>query len=530
MTDVDSQMALAFDNVSFGYTQSDSLVLSKVSLGYAPGELALVCGPTGSGKSTLLRVANGLVPHFSGGRLSGRVAILGQILAGVRPNSVAADVAYVNQNPGAGFVALNVVDEICFGMEQLGFGRDEMERRLAEVAHALDLTELLESPLLELSGGQQQRVAIASALAAGARILLLDEPTSALDAAAASKTIELLARLSRQHGITILMAEHRIDRLLDVVDSITVVHGDGQVSKASASSGIKEMLRDARLVPPFVELGRRLGWTPLPLTIAEAASAWAANSPTWQSLAAAASGGVAVSANGLCVGYGSKRHPEPDVITDLNLELRAGSATAIVGPNGAGKSTILWALQGSLKPTAGRLEPAGQIALVPQQASDLLYLPTVSAEFEASDKTAPAGRGATASLFASLAGRVDPQLHPRDLSIGQQLALALAIQMAQGAKTLLLDEPTRGLDYLAKSNLAETLRTLSRQGHCVVVATHDLDFAAEFADRVITVNRGRLVSDSPTASALGSLGNNPSTLALVARESGLVALRQVVTQ
>ena len=256
---------ISIRDLSFSFTDADSPVLRRLNLDYEQGEFALVCGPTGSGKSTLLRALNGLIPHHSSGLLSGEVFIDGVQFAGKQPHEVAHLVGFVNQQPEGAFVTDTVLEELAYGMEQLGISEAQMRERISRFATLFGLSELLEKPLESLSGGQQQRVAIASALIAGQQILLLDEPTSALDVESAHQLLLLLKDLSRKQGITVLLAEHRIERVLDLVDSVTVVHGDGSASKAMTATGLDAVLRNYKMVPPVIELGQRMGWQPLPL-------------------------------------------------------------------------------------------------------------------------------------------------------------------------------------------------------------------------------------------------------------------------
>jgi energy-coupling factor transport system ATP-binding protein len=517
---------ISIKDLSFTFANSESPVLRRINLDFEPGEFALICGPTGSGKSTLLRALTGLVPFYSSGQLSGEVWLEGNQLAGKQPHEFSHLVGYVNQQPEGAFVSETVIEELAFGMEQLGLPVETMKQNIANYAELLGITELLHSNLEFLSGGQQQRVAIAAALACGQKILLLDEPTSALDVTAADDLLALLKRLCSEHGITVLLAEHRIERAIGMVDSVTVVHGDGSANKAMVASGLDPVLRDYRMVPPVIELGQRLGWNPLPLSVQSAKITWTKEPglvEIEQSMEVpavnAASGEPSIDASGVSVSYGSQV-----ALNSANLRLYPGTIHALMGPNGSGKTSLLWALQGSLKHTGlvrvstaeegaqatpesfSAQERIRHIAMVPQTAADLLVLTSVSAELEESDRFAGAASGSTAKSFASLAGRIDPSRHPHDLSAGQQLALVLAIQLAKGASNILLDEPTRGLDYQAKRNLASQLQSLAAAGKAVLFASHDVEFVALVADTVTLIEDGRLTLEGPASRVLATLG------------------------
>lgn len=526
-------------DLSFSYPGDESPTVLRANIKFEPGEFGLICGPTGSGKSTLLRLMNGLSPHFVSGRLSGELWINGVEQTGKLPHELAHLVGYVNQRPEDAFVADTVEDEIAYGLEQLGVERDEMAKRVADVAESFGLSGLLGEPLLNLSGGQQQRVAIASALAAGQRILLLDEPTSALDPSAASETLRLLHSLSRDEGLTVLIAEHRLERVLDSVDSVTVVNGDGSVSKA----GVREQMRNHRTVPPVIELSQLLNWQPPAISTSEAASRWQdlAEAPTWstrEANGADASGGKsdwAIRVSALSVAYGTKV-----AVDNLSFELQSGAVVAVMGENGSGKTSLLWAMQGSGARSKGNVEtvsgdpaklpPDEQIravTMVPQQASDLLFMNSVAEEFAESDRFSRVAGGSTSAFFERLAGRVDPALHPRDLSSGQQLALVLAIQLVKDAGVVLLDEPTRGLDYEGKRALVRQLRQLRDEGKCVVVASHDIEFVAQVASRVLILEGGRLAFDGSAEAALASGQPLASQMSLIAEEPGLISVSQL---
>lgn len=465
---------LKVTDLSFSYSGAESPTLKRVNLQFSKGEFTLICGPTGGGKTTLLRAINGLAPHFTGGNLRGRLEVAGEDVTGLMPHETAHLIGYVSQQPENSFVGDTVEDELTFGLEQLGVAMPEMKIRVQEISKYFDLEELLETPLANLSGGQQQRVAIAAALSAGQKLLLLDEPTSALDAEASAATLKLLRQLSRERGTTILIAEHRIDRLLEQVDSVVIVHGDATVSMTATSTAIDA--EDSWLT------SRHAKYFPTEATPRSAKT---------------------LEVRGLCVNY-----QNATALDSVSLEMHAGEILGVVGANGSGKSTLLWAIQGSGKRTSGvvstewgdprslkPIERLSLVTLVPQNSSDLLFLSTLGDELAESDACAKVPHNTTAKLFSSVAGRVNPALHPRDLSSGQQLALVLALQLAKGAPIILLDEPTRGLDYLAKQNFARHLSMLREQGKSILIATHDREFLEQLADRTITLEAGRLVGE-----------------------------------
>jgi energy-coupling factor transport system ATP-binding protein len=518
-------------DISFGYSGAESKALARVNLQFDAGEFSLVCGATGSGKSTLLRILNGLAPHFTGGELSGSLIVDDLDCTGFLPHDLATKIGFVNQQPESSFVSDLVREELAFGMEQLGFAQSEMIQGIERIAKLLEIEELLDRPLSWLSGGQQQRVAIASALAAGQKILLLDEPTSALDPAAASEIVKTLERLAHQHGITVILVEHRIERVIELVDSIVVVGNDGLVTK-----GGMEQFENYHLVPPVIALAQKLNWRPVPLGVNDASKMWR-SSPARVSARTREvnQNPVSISASGISVRYG-----ETQAVKEVSFTAASGELVAIMGENGSGKSSLLWALQGSGSRSEGKVStPFGDpkefssaerlcvITLVPQKAADLLFLNSLADELEESDKFAGSMEPATSKIFEQLAGRLDPKLHPRDLSAGQQLALVLSLQLVKGAGVILLDEPTRGLDYAAKKSLVVQLKKLAAEGKTVILATHDVEFAAQVATRVLTLSGGRLVSEDSVEVALGSDSENPTQLAQVTQIKDVLTLEDV---
>ena len=496
---------IEFDDVSVTFADAESPVLSHVELTIPEGELCLVIGRTGSGKTTLLRAVNGLVPHFSGGTLSGRVAVDGRDTRDHRPRDLAEVVGFVGQDPLAGFVTDTVEDELAYGMESLGMPPDVMRKRVEETLDLMGLADLRQRPLADLSGGQQQRVAIGSVLTTHPRVLVLDEPTSALDPLAAEEVLATLQRLVHDLGLTVVLAEHRLERVVQYADRVVLVPGDG---KPVLDGPPAEVLATSSIAPPVVELGRVAGWRPLPLSVRDARRRVAPLREQLADLTApdhscGSTGEVVGRVTNLVAGYG-----QLPVLEGVSVTLSRGEIVALMGRNGAGKSTLLKILVGMRAPRSGGVEVVGHVpaslkpaqllrhvGLVPQVPGDLLYESTVARECAQADKDAGVPAGTTAALFERLSPGVPGDQHPRDLSEGQRLTLALAIVLAAEPPLLLLDEPTRGLDYTAKHRLVEILRDLAAEGHAVMLATHDVELVAEVATRVVVLADGEVVAD-----------------------------------
>ncbi|MGW7106242.1 ABC transporter ATP-binding protein [Streptomyces xanthophaeus] len=572
---------IRFEQVSVTYQGAAGPSVRGVDLVVPEGELTLLVGPSGVGKSTLLGTVSGLVPHFTGGTLRGRVTVAGRDTRTHRPRELADVVGTVGQDPLAHFVTDVVEDELAYGMESLGLPPAVMRRRVEETLDLLGLNELRDRPIATLSGGQQQRVAIGSVLTPHPRVLVLDEPTSALDPAAAEEVLAVLQRLVHDLGTTVLMAEHRLERVVQYADRVLLLPAPGAAPVLGTPA---EIMAVSPVHPPVVSLGRLAGWSPLPLSVRDArrvaaplkarlsaappgpgspASAAAPGAsvphPSAPSGASASPGhapapaprtpagppgsGGAAPADGARPGLFARlrrstpapaaapgpghgvaevrnlgvRRGRAETLRGISLSVAPGETVALMGRNGAGKSTLLAALVGTVPPATGEVTVGGRaphrtpppemvrhVGLVPQEPRDLLYADTVAAECAAADSDAGAAPGTCRELVSALLPDVPDDTHPRDLSEGQRLALALALVLTGRPALLLLDEPTRGLDYAAKVRLIEVLRALAAEGHAIVLATHDVELAAELAHRVVILAGGEVVADGPTAEVVVS--------------------------
>ena len=519
---------IEFDTITFAYPGRRAPVLDHASFTVPEGELCLVLGPTGSGKSTLLGCVNNLVPRFTGGLRTGRILIDGADTTRALPRDLAAQIGYVGQDPLAGFVTDTVEQELAYSMEQLGFAPRLMRTRVEETLDLLGIDELRSRSLRTLSGGQQQRIAIGAALVTAPRVLILDEPTSALDPAAAEEVLALVHRLVHDLGTTVLIAEHRMERVVEFADSALLVGTDGSV----LSGSLDKVLSAAPIRPPLVEIGHALGWSPLPVNIRDGRRAAAELRRRWQARPPAPgriepSGEPALNATGIVVRYG-----DTVAVSDVSIRVDAGQVCALMGRNGSGKSSLLWAVHGAGRRDAGRVQvtPAAQrpVALVPQTASDLLYLESVAEECAEADRAAALEPGTCLAIYRDLVGDVPTSSHPRDLSEGQKLALVLALQLASAPRIVLLDEPTRGLDYAAKGVLRDYLNRLADEGHAIIVATHDVEFAAQACSRVVLMAAGEVVADAPTRDVLAESPLLATQAAKVSSPFGLLTVEEFV--
>jgi energy-coupling factor transport system ATP-binding protein len=505
---------IRFDQVGFTYPDAAAPALTGVDLDVAEGELCLVVGRTGSGKTTLLQAVNGLVPRFTGGLLTGTVTVAGRSTAEHPPRELADVVGMVGQDPAAGFVTDTVEEELAYAMGNLGVAPDVMRRRVEDALDLLGLHALRQRPLRALSGGQQQRVAIGAAMTAAPRVLVLDEPTSALDPAAAEDVLAALTRLVHDLGVTVLIAEHRLERVVQYADRILLLPGGGAPVQLGAPA---EIMVHSPVAPPVVELGRLARWSPLPLSIRDARRLaeplrrqLAGVEPPEpaeadEALGAVPPGDPAVAIRGLHAAYGSVV-----ALRGVDLELDAGQVVAVMGRNGSGKSTLLAHMAGLSTPQVGTVKVDGatpselaprqairRVGLVPQDPMLLLNGTSVGAECHDNDHDAQLAPGTTRATLDRVTTGVEDATHPRDLSEGQRLALALALVLAPAPPVVVLDEPTRGLDYQAKDHLVGLLRELAAAGHLVVLASHDVEVVVRVARRVVVLAEGEVVADGP---------------------------------
>ncbi|MFC8716995.1 ABC transporter ATP-binding protein [Kitasatospora sp. NPDC057198] len=497
---------ITFEQVGVQYADASAPALSGVELTVPEGELCLLVGPSGSGKSTLLGTVCGLVPHFTGGTLTGRVTVAGRDTRTHRPRDLADVVGTVGQDPAAHFVTDTVEEELAYGMESMGLAPAVMRRRVEETLDLLGLAELRGRALSSLSGGQRQRVAIGSVLTVHPKVLVLDEPTSALDPGAAEEVLAVLQRLVHDLGTTVLLSEHRLERVVQYADQVLLLPGPGEPPVLGDPAAL---MARSPVRPPVVELGLRAGWTPLPLTVRDArrrAAPLRGQLPPPAPRSTPPPAEPVATVSRLVVSRG--RVP---ALRGVELALAPGQITALMGRNGAGKSTLLGTLVGLHAPDSGTVRVNGltphksrpkelirSVGLVPQDPRDLLYAETVAEECAAADRDAGAEPGTCRALLADLLPGVADDRHPRDLSEGQRLTLALAVVLAARPPVLLLDEPTRGLDYAAKARLVTVLRGLAAAGHAVLLATHDVELAAELAHRTAVLAEGEIVADGPT--------------------------------
>jgi len=510
---------IKLSHVTYTYPDQAAPALADFSVAIRPGEFVLVVGPSGSGKSTFLRCLNGLVPHFYGGRWAGRADILGRDPVALAPRGMADLVGFVFQDPEAQFVVDTVEDELAFAMENFALPPATMRKRVEEVLDQMAIAHLRDRRIGTLSGGEKQRVAIAAVLALQPEILVLDEPTSQLDPQAAEEVLVALRHLNEDLGLTVVLSEHRLERVVQYADRVIYMPALGQPPILDEPRTVMAALP---LVPPLIELGRKLNWQPLPLTIKEGrvfarglgkriseSANQRINESTNQQVGKSANQQITkvpvISARGIQYAYDGHA-----ALRGVSFEAAAGEFVALMGRNGSGKSTLLKQVVGLLKPDQGQVVVSGldtrraalddvirTVGYVPQHPGALLFQETLAAElaFTRRSHRQPPDPDGDRALLARLGLDALAERNPRDLSGGEQQRAALAAILVADPRIILLDEPTRGLDYEQKHRLAGLLQEMKREGRTIIMATHDVELAAACADRVVLMAEGQIVVD-----------------------------------
>jgi energy-coupling factor transport system ATP-binding protein len=545
---------ITLTNLSYTYPNATRPVLDRLNLHLPAGELTLLMGASGAGKSTLLRCLNGLVPHFSGGQISGQILVNGLNPIEAAPQVMSRHVGFVFQDPEAQFVMDRVEDEIAFALENAAMPPQAMRLRVEEVLDLLDLSALRQRRLDTLSGGEQQRVAIAAVMALRPQLLLLDEPTSQLDPKSAEDVLQSLVRLNHDLGLTIILAEHRLERILPFADQLIYLPPHGAPPLIGAP---RDILPQVPLKPPLIALAEALNWQPLPLTIKEGRRF----SQKYLSYLGEVLkfppdvGGIKGGRAGGEVKHGEQSHLTPTlsyvspygdkgegvkylqaeqltvhyeqqtILHGVSLSVSLGEIVALMGRNGAGKTTLLKNLVGLMRPQRGRVLVAGRdiasldvaticqdVGYLPQDPNALLFAETVLEELyitlrnhgwlEDSQKLSTRKFFDPMTLLTRLGLADKADRYPRDLSVGERQRVALAAIMVTQPRALLLDEPTRGLDYEAKHELLTLLQGWRAEGMAILMITHDVELAAMAADRVIVLSQGEIIATGTAAKVL----------------------------
>lgn len=504
-------------NVIYYYPDENHPALNGISLSVKEGEFVLLAGRSGSGKSSLVRALAGLLPDFYGGRWGGRVFFRKQDIRKMDRRALAREVGMVFQDPEKQLVMTSVEAEIAFGLENLGLPQQEMFRRVAEVMSFLDLTGIRHEFTANLSSGQKQKLVVAAVLAMQPKAIILDEPTSQLDPIVAEDLLNLVKRLNEEMGITIILIEQRMERCFHLADRVLVMD-KGTVVQDGTPHQVAEGSRQMTVsfVPPVTRLFARLGSPDIPVTVKKGRELLqpylASNGSVIREPSNVRLGKIdqpVVEVKNVWFTYPNGK----EAMQDVNLAVNSGDMVAIMGENGAGKSTLLKAMVGLLKPGRGKIligqgenhkSTGHDTAYLSQNPNDYLFQETVCDELYFTLKNFGLDDdGIVDELLERLQIKHYRGNNPRDLSSGERQRVALAAVLVGRPKLLVLDEPTRGMDYILKAELGNFLRQLTQSGTCVVCVTHDIEFVGEYASRAVMMYAGRVVSDGGKREVLG---------------------------
>jgi energy-coupling factor transport system ATP-binding protein len=479
----------------YRYPGSEDWVLRGVNFEGKGGEVLLIAGSSGSGKSTLMKSIVGLIPHIYGGEYKGSVYIGNRTVAEMPMDEIIKSVSYVSQNPDNQIVSTLVREDVAFSLENFGFGREEIVRRVKWALSTLKISDLEWKSTLELSDGQKQRVALAGAIVLRPKILIVDEPTGFLDPWAARKILKVIRELSIQYGILSIIVEHRVELLQGIADEALILDGGKVVYHGNVNEVIKY----------FHTFQERQNQTDCLISKSESEPAIKLEqntNRTGNNLCGSSSEHAIIFEH---VGY---RLPNGNyVFKDVSFKVMPGELVFLVGPNGSGKSTLLRLLNGVYKPSDGRVLVCGidtrkastrelskRVGLVLQNPDHQLFAESVIDEIEMGAKNF----GVENSRLKAIAVARDLNIYhllnrsPFTLSWGEKKRVCIASVLVWDPPILALDEPTVGLDPANKLVIARMLSSLINSGKTIIVATHDIEFIKQFThSRIILVAKGR---------------------------------------
>jgi energy-coupling factor transporter ATP-binding protein EcfA2 len=490
---------LIIENLSFRYRDRQGAAIHNLSFDAKPGEVLLIAGASGCGKTTLIRCINGLIPRSYKGELSGRITVLGEEVKDWPLSRISQKIGTVLQDPERQILGTKVLNEVAFGLENLGMPRAEIYQRVQAALDILEISHLSDRDTFTLSGGEKQKVALAGVVAMQPSILLLDEPLASLDPASAWDSLNTIRLLANQ-GMTVLMVEHRVEDVLRIQPERVMFMSDGEIRYLGNLSGLSKVVNYREVKLPAEDIVERAKEDPAPekLTLLPGAVSAADTSLETNAL---------VKFEDVAFGYESER----EVLHGINLEIRRGDIIAVLGPNAAGKTTFVKHAIGLLKPKSGRVFVNGQdtrqlsvaeiartLGYVFQSPSHMLFAPTVREELSFGPQNLKHSKEEIEQEVKEALRIVNlsekEQDPPLALSFGQQKRVSIAAILAMRSRILVMDEPTAGQDYQNYMNFMDSILQLPGF-EAVLFITHDVDLAVIFANRVLIINDGQLIAD-----------------------------------
>lgn len=511
------------ENLTFTYAEAKHPAIEQLCFSVESGEFVVICGKSGCGKSTLLRhFKTALTPY---GERQGCIRMLGRPLEQIPIREQSCEIGYVLQNPDNQIVTDKVWHELAFGLENLGCDQHTMHLRVAEMASFFGIESWFHKNVAELSGGQKQLLNLAGIMAMQPRVLILDEPTSQLDPIAAGDFLSTIRKINLDLGVTVILIEHRLEDVLPMADKVLVLENGKQIFYDSPRN-VGRALADHDLflaMPAPVQIYNAVGQPgSCPLTVCEGRQ-WLESRylpqteppPESQSPKPLQSDPV-IQAKGLWFRYCKEGR---DILKDLSIQVHKGEMFCILGGNGTGKSTLMKLLCGIHKPYRGKILLEGQhlqkfssqelfrhfLGMLPQNPQTLFVGSTVQEDLdEMLHSHSREGKEYQLALLEQVIEDTEIQhlldMHPYDLSGGEQQRAALAKVLLLEPRILLLDEPTKGLDGFYKHKLAEIFNRLKSRGVTILMVSHDVEFCAAYADTCALFFDGSIASSAPARS------------------------------
>ena len=487
---------LIVENLSFRYRDRQGASIQNISFEANPGEILLIAGASGCGKTTLIRCINGLIPRSYKGEVGGRVLVFGEEVKDWPLSRISQKIGTVLQDPERQILGTKVLNEVAFGLENLGLPREEIYQRVQASLDLLEISHLKERDTFTLSGGEKQKVALAGVVAMRPSILLLDEPLASLDPASAWDSLNTIRLLANQ-GLTVLLIEHRVEDVLRIQPERVMFMSEGEIRYLGNLSGLSKVVNYREVKLPAEDIVERAKADPAPAAIQLLPTA----------AVTAREKEVLVKFENVGFGY----EPEREVLHGINLEIKRGDVIAVLGPNGAGKTTFVKHAIGLLKPKSGRVFVNGQdtrqlsvaeiartLGYVFQSPSHMLFAPTVREELSFGPQNLRHSKEEIEQEVKEALRIVNlsdnEQDPPLALSFGQQKRVSIAAILAMRSRILVMDEPTAGQDYQNYMNFMDSIVQLPGF-EAVLFITHDVDLAVIYANRVLIINNGQLIAD-----------------------------------
>jgi energy-coupling factor transport system ATP-binding protein len=523
-------------NLNFSYFGKNSEALKDINLKISKGEFVLLTGLSGCGKSTLIRTINGLIPNFYGGRISGSVKALNMNIFEKKPRILAQKIGMVFQNPENQLFMNNVESELVFGLENINLTKSEIKKRLNDTIGLLGLELLRKRAISSLSGGEKQKVAIGAILAMQPEILILDEPTSELDPKSAEEILRVVQNLNKKLGITVILIEHRIDRVIEYVDRLIIMK-EGQIIQDGKPKQIynEENNSNKFFVPPVIKLFLEIrkhkkillkyNITPndIPINVYESSKIlkeffedlkvdegytkyYQQNKEHYMQ--------KFLNSNPLVEfqNVNFEYEKNNNILSNINFKAYPGEFIAIIGDNGAGKTTFLKLFNGLLRPKNGMIkineknvknssvaQISRDVGYIFQNPSIQFYQDTVKEELEVVLKNFKIRSENAKELLEEYSERLDLKsllsIYPRYLSYGEQQRTVLASMLVVQPKILLMDEPTHGMDALQKEHFFNYLDEYRKKGNLVILVTHDIESLTKYPERILFLSEGKIILD-----------------------------------